>query len=401
LLTPVGLSVFWFLYLGAFGIFLPFFSLYLSDNAGLTGTEVGVVVTMSPLAAFVAPTVWGRIADRSPSRARVLGLAALGTAVLTAALAALEGFWPLAVGAAALALFATGVMPLAVSVTLAELGEAAMHRFGRIRAWGTVGFLILVVSFPVMLHAFQRSFGLSASATGPSEPGLWIMFPVAALLIAGSVAVAFTIREAPRSAAPGARGDWLELRRHGPFVRLLVVSFATFLFGQGPMSLFPLYLRARGRGLDTLSQMWILMLLLEIPLLAFSGAGLRRFGARGVLAAGIAAGGVRWLVCGLTSDIRAVYAMQLLHGVTVAGVSVGSALYLEASVPARLRSTSQGLNATAGVGIGSSLSNVATGWLMDHVGPDAPFVVGGAGTLLLALLIPLVLPAPRRLVVES
>ena len=393
----MALAVFWLLYLGAFGIFLPFFSLYLSDNAGLTGTEVGVVVTMSPLAALVAPTLWGRMADRSPSRARVLGLAALGTAALTAALGVLEGFWQLAAGAAALAVFSTGVMPLAVSVTLAELGDAAVHRFGRIRAWGTVGFLILVVLFPVMLHAFERSFGLSASGAGPSEPGLWIMFPVASLLIAGSVAVAFTIPETRRAAAPSARGEWLELRRHVPFVRLLVISFATFLFSQGPMSLFPLYLRARGRGLDTLSQMWILMLLLEIPLLAFSGAALRRFGARGVLAAGIAAGGVRWLVCGLTHDIRAIYAMQLLHGVTVAGVGVGSALYLEASVPGRLRSTCQGLNATAGVGVGSSLSNVAAGWLMDHASADAPFVVGGVGTLLLALLVPVLLPAPQRL----
>ena len=62
-----ALSVYWFLYLGALGILLPFFSLYLSDNAGLTGTEVGIVVTMSPLVAMVAPTTWGRIADRSRS----------------------------------------------------------------------------------------------------------------------------------------------------------------------------------------------------------------------------------------------------------------------------------------------------------------------------------------------
>ncbi len=393
----MALSVFWLLYLGAFGIFLPFFSLYLSDNAGLGGTEVGVVVTMSPLVALVAPTLWGRIADRSPSRVRVLGLAALGTAVLTAVLGVLEGFWQLALGAALLAMFSTGVMPLAVSVTLAELGDAARHRFGRVRAWGTVGFLILVVLFPAMLHEFQRSFGLKGSSAGPSEPGLWIMFPMASLLIAGSVVVALTIPEAPRVTAASARGDWLELRRHRPFVRLLMISFATFLFGQGPMSLFPLYLRAHGRGLDTLSQMWILMLLLEIPLLAFSGAGLRRFGARGLLAAGIAAGGVRWLVCGLSHDIRALYAMQLLHGVTVAGVGVGSALYIEASVPGRLRSTCQGLNATAGVGVGSSLSNVAAGWLMDHASADTPFVIGGAGTLLLALLVPVLLPAPHRL----
>jgi len=76
---------------------------------------------------------------------------------------------------------------------------------------------------------------------------------------------------------------------------------------------------------------------------------------------------------------------------------VGSALYVEVSVPARLRSTGQGLVATAGVGIGSILSNVAAGWLMDHVGVDVPFIVGGSGALLLATMVPAWLPPPSQL----
>jgi len=218
------------------------------------------------------------------------------------------------------------------------------------------------------------------------------------LLILASAMVALRIPDAPALDLPARRGSWLELRRHTPFVRLLCLSFGTYLFFQGPMSLFPLYLRGHGRGLETLSQMWIFMLLLEIPLIAFSGTGLRHLGPRGLLAAGLAAGGIRWIVCGLIHDLRVIYLAQLLHGVTVAGVGIGSALYVEASVPARLRSTGQALNATAGVGIGSILSNVAAGWLMDHRSVDAPFVVGGAGTLLLAVLVPVLLPPPRRFV---
>jgi MFS family permease len=66
-------------------------------------------------------------------------------------------------------------------------------------------------------------------------------------------------------------------------------------------------------------------------------------------------------------------------------------------VPARLRSTGQGLNATAGVGIGSILSNVVAGWLIDHVGVDVPFIVGGSGALVLAMMVPAWLPPPSRL----
>src|SRR6266545_8020190 len=132
----VALSLFWFLYLGALGILLPFFSLYLSEAAGLTATEVGVVVTMSPLVALLAPTVWGQIADRSGARVRVLAAATLGVAATTVVLGFLEGFWPIVTGAALLAAFSTGVIPLVVSVTLAALGETGLYAFGRVRVWG-------------------------------------------------------------------------------------------------------------------------------------------------------------------------------------------------------------------------------------------------------------------------
>lgn len=391
-----ALSIYWFLYLGALGILFPFFSLYLSDNAGLSATQVGAVVTMSPLLALVAPTAWGQIADRSRSRVRVLALATLGAAVFTAALVAQRGFVPLLAGAAALAAFSTGVVPLIVSVTLGALGDDALHRFGLIRVWGTIGFLVLVVVFPPALHRVQAMLGLEPQAEGPAEPGLALMFPLASVLMLAAVAAARRIPEREDGALRARRGDWLELCRHAPFVRGLGFSFAASLFFQGPMSLFPLYVRARGGGLDSLSRMWILMLLPEIPLVAFAGAGLRRVGPRGLLTLGVAAGGLRWLVCGMTSDRGVIYATQLLHGVTVAGLGVGGSLYVESVVPATLRSTAQGLNAVAGVGIGAIVSNVAAGWLMDHVSTAAPFLVGGAGGLVLAALTPALLPPPRR-----
>ncbi|MNC93596.1 Nucleoside H+ symporter [compost metagenome] len=85
-----------------------------------------------------------------------------------------------------------------------------------------------------------------------------------------------------------------------------------------------------------------------------------------------------------------------MHGVTVAGVGIGSSLYIDASVPARLRATAQGLGSMAGVGIGSMVSNVATGWLIDEAGVDAPFRIGGAGALALAALVAVILPPPSK-----
>ena len=55
----------------------------------------------------------------------------------------------------------------------------------------------------------------------------------------------------------------------------------------GPMWLFPIFIRARGGDLNTIRNMWILMLIVEVPLVLSTGSGLKRLGARGMLTVGV------------------------------------------------------------------------------------------------------------------
>jgi hypothetical protein len=66
-------------------------------------------------------------------------------------------------------------------------------------------------------------------------------------------------------------------------------------------------------------------------------------------------------------------------------------------VPERLRSTGQGILAMVGLSIGGISSNLGTGWLIEHVSADAPYIVGGLGALALGILLPLILPPPHQL----
>ncbi|MGH7818335.1 MAG: MFS transporter, partial [Candidatus Binatia bacterium] len=329
-MTPtVPLGAFWFLYMSAIGMFFPFYALYLRENAGLSGTEIGVVYAVIPLVSLFAPTLWGRVADRSREHARVLTAALVGSAVGYAALGLAEGFPALLAGTALLSASGTAVIPLGVSVSLAALGAAGHERFGGVRVWGTVGYLLLVLAFPWLLGAVQRARGLEASPGGPSEPGLELMFVLAAALSLAAAAATRTIVERKEAAGGGARADWRGLLGHGPCLRMLGFAFLAYLCLQGPMNFFPAYVRSRGGGLDAVSHMWIVMLLPEIPLVALSGAGIRRFGARGLLAVGVGAGGLRWIVCALSDELFVIYPIQMLHGVVVAGLLIGGPLYLD------------------------------------------------------------------------
>lgn len=384
------LAIFWFFYFGALGIFFPFYTLYLHENAGLDGTEVGIVLAMMPLVGMIAQPLWGYVADRTGGRSRVLVIVTVGAALGYAALATVQRFAAFVVVTGALAAFASAVIPISLSVTFAALRGAGIHAFGLVRVWGTIGYLLTVAGYPWLLHRLAPAGG------GGSEPGLGSMFLAAASLAGAAAVVGPWLPRGGGGALRATRGQWRVLLREPAVVRLLLFTFGGYLFLQGPTAMFPIFVRAHGGDLGTIGRMWVMMILLEIPLVMLSGTAIQRFGARGLLAIGALAGGVRWTVCALTDHLGILYAAQLLHGVVVACLLLGGPLYLEAVVPERLRSTGQGLLAMVGMGVGSIVSNTASGWLIDHGGPNTPMLIGGLGAIALGAAVRVILPAPER-----
>ena len=61
----IPLTFYWFTYFGSLGIFYPYFTLYLRENAGLSGTQVGMVLAISPLIGMIVQPLWGQVADRT------------------------------------------------------------------------------------------------------------------------------------------------------------------------------------------------------------------------------------------------------------------------------------------------------------------------------------------------
>jgi PPP family 3-phenylpropionic acid transporter len=396
------MALVWFFCLGGLGIWFPLYTLYLGENAGLSGVEIGLVMAAIPLMGFVAQPLWGQVADRTGSRARVLGAIALCAAAGYAALALPSGFRGLLLGTGALAVFSAAVIPMSVSVTLALARDGGPRAFGYSRVWGTIGFLVTVQAFPVLLHWWQARRGLDALRSATlSEPGLEIMFPATAAITAVGGLLAFTLPRRGAVATRAARGEWRLLLRHGPYLRLLLFALLGYLFLQGPQVFFPLFVSSLGGDAATVSRMWLPMLALEIPLVALSGATLERVGARGLLGIGVAAGGVRWAVCGFAPDLSWVWPVQLLHGVVVAGLVIGGPLYVDRVVPERLRSTGQTVLAMFGFGVGGIVSNLTTGWITDHVGNAAPFAIGGLAAMALGLAVNAVLPPPTPPAGES
>ena len=389
------------MYMGALGMFFPFYGLYLRENAGLSGTQLGWVLAMMPLVGLVAQPFWGQVADRTGARGRILTILSLGAAFGYLVLGAANGFLAILVAATVLAVFTAAVMPITMSVSLAVLRDAGPHAYGFVRVWGTIGFFLLVVSFPWILDRYQEARGLVSEPGGSSEPGLGIMFIVTAALVFVAALISLCLPREGAISLRAARGDWKELLKNRAFVRFLLFALAAYFFLQGPMWLFPILIRDRGGDIDTIRGMWILMLAVEIPLVLSTGSGIKRLGARGLLALGVLASGVRWILCGVIDDLTLLYPVQALHGVTVVGLLVGGPLYLDAVTPERLRSTAQALLSMAGMGIAGIASNAGTGWLLEYVGTSSPYIIGGIGSLALGLFTWGILISPEKVRSET
>ena len=376
------------------GLVYPYQALWLSESVGLGGIELGFVLALRPAMGILFQPLWGHVADRSGRRPQVLALVLGGVALAYSALPWVGTLPALAAVYAAAACFGTSVMPLGTSVTMEALGPTASQRFGRVRAWGTLGYLILMFSFPRFLAAWREQAGLSDA---PGEPGLGAMFLGAgALSLCAGVLVARLRADHPRGER-SRRGDLGQLLRHGPFVRLLGFVFASHLLLQGPIQFFPLLVESRGGDLETLANLWVPMVLLEIPLVYFAGKGVDRFGARALVMLGVGADGLRWVLALLAPDFVWMGAANLLHGVVIAGLLIGSALYVEQVVPERLRSTGQGVLAMFSVSFANVFSNLGAGALLDRLGVDSLFWIAGLGAVGLALSGLLWLPKPRRM----
>ena len=388
----IPLTLFWFVYFGSLGIFYPYFALYLRENAGLTGTQVGLILAISPFVGMMAQPLWGQLADRTGARSRTLALLTVGTALGYLGLGLADGFWPIVLATAVLALVGTAIFPMMTSVSLAILRDAGRHAFGHVRAWGTIGYFILIMVFPWMLQIFGAPLDQRVFDANVSQPGLGLMFPITASLVLVASFIAFFLPKKGAVALRAARGDWRELIHNRAFLRFLCFSLIAHFLMHGPMWLFPLFVRSRGGDLTTIRDMWVLMLLVEIPLVLSTGSGLKRLGARGLLGVGVLIGGMRWTLCALITDPALLFAVQALHGVTVVGLNLGSPLYLDVVAPEKLRSTAQGILSMVGSGIAGIASNISAGWLMDRSGIDLLYLICGLGALALGALAWWILP---------
>lgn len=324
----------WFAAIGAFGPFLASFL----EARGLSPKASAWVLAALPLARVLATPMWTYAADRLRAPGRVLQLVAAGSALSFAALVVVRS--PVAVVAIVTlyTVFRAPSGPLVDSLVLAWSKRTA-RPFGRVRAWGSVGYLVAAFGAGTLLER-----------AGP-ETAVTLTL---ALLTAAALC-AFAVPAAPPRKAPPLWGAFRRVASDPVVMRVLVAGVLTQM-GQAPYDmLFPTWFARRASG--TWAGVSIALgVACEIVVMLYSRPWLSRLGPSRVMALSCAAGALRWVIVARASSDVVIGLAQALHALSFGTFFLASVEALDRAAPPEVRASVQGIQHTVVYAGGSALA---------------------------------------------
>ncbi len=346
------------------GAWWPMLALHLGD-LGLSGRERGWIFAAYPLAAALMSLGAGALVDRLMPAQRYLSLCyALGAAFLTALALGIRPGSPVLFGLfLAYWLVTAPTYGISGAIALRNLPSPEAE-FGRVRMWGTVGW---------MAAGWAVSAVLAGSASSGSGRGVFEAFGIAGVCSLALAAFAPFLPDTPPLASPGRGGG---LGGVGPLLRtpavvvLLVTSFGVSLTTPFVYQVMPTYYESLGlprrwaASASTLGQWPEIAALAGLPWL------LRRCGAKATLLIGMGAWLLRFATLALKPSLWVAVAGIPLHGIGVACFTVGGQVVLDRHAPSDRRAGSQALYAVATTGLGALLGSLMAGELLGRSADD-------------------------------
>lgn len=364
------LAGFYFFYFAYLGSFAPFFSLYLK-SVGISAIEIGILMSLPQLSRIVAPHLWGWLADRGASRLTIVRLTGIAGLISYLGVFAGSGFTLLFVVLLAMTFFWSAALPLIEATTLGHLGEDTA-RYGRIRVWGSIGFIVAVVAVGYVLD------WVSIKAL------LWVVLA----MMVGMLAFCWQIPEA--SVPPHAADHqpiWHIIRK--PEVVALITACALMAAAHGPYyTFYSIHLVNHGYSKALTGWLWALGVICEIGIFVWMPHLYRAFTLRQILITSFALAVVRFLIIGWAADSTALLVFaQTLHAATFGSFHAAAIGVIHKLFRGRHQARGQAIYGSLAFGFGGTIGGLASGYGWERLGAAYTFSLASvcalAGMLIL------------------
>jgi PPP family 3-phenylpropionic acid transporter len=364
----IPFALFLFVYYAFMGTLTTYAPLYFAAH-GVSALDVGVLMSLVQVMRIVGPTLWGWVADHASRRVLVLRMTALGALAAFTGIAFGRTFAHFFVAMVCLNLFTSAQGPLTEALMLAEM-RGDTSRYGRVRLWGSLGFIAAVMAAGAALDRF----GVGALP--------WLCGAVLLLVLAQSL----RIREAPPVHGGQAAAAPLLAVLRKPAVIAFFVQAALMVGAHTSLySFYSLYLERAGYGKALTGAMWSLGVLAEVVFFYFQAGVLRRIGVRGAMMASFGVAVLRFALIGAGAGWLAVLVLaQLLHAMTFAAHHCASITAMQRWFGGPLQARGQALFMSIAYGIGGTCGGLFMSWCWTRLGPGSVYAAAMGLTVLAA-----------------
>ncbi len=354
------LSGFYFFFFASLGVLIPYWGLYLK-SLGFSALEIGQLVALLLATKIVAPNVWGWLADRSGRCMTVVRAATLLAMLIYAAVFWITSFWGLALVMVGFSFFWNASLPQLEATTMKHLGDRA-DRYGNIRVWGSVGFIVLVLSVGPFVDRY-----------GPS-----VILPVLMSCFVGIWLVSLIIPEGAGT-IPSEQGNLLGVFRRPEVAAFL---FACFLMqaSHAPFyTFFSIYLDGHDYSKTVIGVLWAFGVICEIGMFLVMHRIFRWTPLPTVLAATFVVTALRWVVVALFPQYLALMVIaQGMHAVTFGAYHATAIQLIHRFFQGAHQHRGQALYSSMSFGMGGALGSFYSGYTWEHLGPVATFAIAAA-----------------------
>lgn len=373
--TPLPAFAFiWFSYFAALGVFNPYAPLWFKD-LGMSTLAIGAMASLQSWTRIVAPYGWGWLGDRQGRRVRVLRWASLGAWLAAMALLAVQGQAWVAVFVTFLFLANGGVVPLSEAALAQHLmrgGVMDYAQYGRVRVWGSLGFIVTVLLMGLLLERLGM-----------------VSFPWFVALAFGVLAFAAwrLPEEAPAASIDSARAPpVLDVLRQSAVRWFFVTVLLTVLAHTSLYAFFSLYLDELGYGKGAVGALWAVAVVVEIVAFWTQGRWFHRLSPHRWLELAAALSVLRFVaLAAMGQAVLVLVLAQMLHVFTFAAQHAACIALVNRHFPGPLRGRGQALYTTLGYGLSGVLGGLGGGWLSSRMGFEAVFWAASVSALLACL----------------
>jgi len=356
---------FFFWCYGFVGVFPTYISLFFSEK-GMTALQIGILMSLMQVMRIFGPAIWGWSADMMQKRSHVLRFTAMSAMTVFVGIFFGKTFFQFALIMIAINLFTSAQGSLGEAMMLSEM-RGDLTYYGRLRLWGSVGYIILVAISGFILD-WQ---GLELLP--------WICLMVLAMIFASSLRLRESAQPVSRSGNASMRSLLLKKEVLAFFTStcfMIAAHTALYIF-------FSLYLAHYGYSKWMIGMMWAIGTLAEVVFFFYQAPIFHRVGLRRLMLLSLLVAVVRFLMIGLGAESLLVLLIaQVLHGMTFGAHHSASVATIQRWFAGSMQARGQALYTSISYGLGGTLGGLCFSDLWGRFGPEAIYLVAAVLALM-------------------